>query len=339
MYRYMKAIKIAAGSTVAVIIANTLGLDYVMSAGIITLLSVQDTKKATVSIALKRVIAFIVAAILSYIIYRLFSYTPISFGVFLLVFTIICIKFKMQDALSMNAVLSTHYLLEQSTSFSLIGNEALLLFIGAGIGICMNLFIPNNEKQIRETQKTIEECLKSVLKYMVEMMKSENCSYKKLECMDYLEGYIVEGIEHAYLNMNNTLLQDSRYFIEYMEMREQQYYVLKEIYEKITTLTMVTDQSLEVSKFIQHISDTLSESHNTRILLVHEKELMQRFKGAPLPLTREEFENRAMLYVILMDFKIFLKTKKAFVDALTDNQKEKYWVDGLEISENEKLYE
>lgn len=45
----------------------------------------------------------------------------------------------------------------------------------------------------------------------------------------------------------------------------------------------------------------------------------------PLPASREEFENRAILYHILMDLEEFLKMKKKFVDSLTEDQMERYW--------------
>ena len=44
-----------------------------------------------------------------------------------------------------------------------------------------------------------------------------------------------------------------------------------------------------------------------------------------LPATREEFENRAILYHILMDLEDFLLRKKKFVQGLSQKQKELYW--------------
>ena len=110
-----------------------------------------------------------------------------------------------------------------------------------------------------------------------------------------------------------------------MKMREEQYYVLYEIFEKINTLQSKTKQSLEVADFIEQIAESLSESQNSKVLLINEENLMQKFKEAPLPTTRDEFETRAVLYVILVNFRLFLKMKKRFVDSLTVEQKAKYW--------------
>ena len=48
-------------------------------------------------------------------------------------------------------------------------------------------------------------------------------------------------------------------------------------------------------------------------------------KREPLPLSREEFESRAMLYHILMDLEEFLIFKKRFVEGLSDEQRRRYW--------------
>lgn len=321
----IKILKLGFGCGIAMMIAEVIGLDYGASAGIIALLTLQDTKKETLRVSFKRVIAFMISVIIAYAAFFMAGYDPVGYSLFLFGFTAICIYFKMQDAIAMNAVLATHFLIEKNMSFSMIKNEAMILFIGILIGIILNLYIPSNRKKIRETQKTIEGCLKKVLSEMAENIVSGNNIVEENDNMLILEEKIKQGINYAYADMNNTFFQERKYFIEYMEMRSQQYRVLKEINEKIAALEVVTKQSEEVSEFINIISNTLSESQNTRGLLQIEKELLIKFKDSELPRTREEFETRAVLYIILMNFRIFLNMKKGFVDNLSDAQKDKYW--------------
>lgn len=61
----IKVIKIAVGTGLAIFIAGIFGLNYSASAGIITLLSIQDTKKSTIKIAVKRIAAFVLAMLIS----------------------------------------------------------------------------------------------------------------------------------------------------------------------------------------------------------------------------------------------------------------------------------
>lgn len=325
MINYVKVIKIAMGSAAAIIIAYALGLDYAVSAGVIALLSLQDTKRATFFIAFIRIIAFIMATIIALIVFTLLAYTPLAYGVFLLIFVGACYYFRFNEAISINAVLVTHYLLEKDMSVAILANEALLLLIGAGIGVILNLYIPSNIKLILRKQHIIETDLKAILSQLAdELLTDDKLNYDE-SCFMELKEHINIGIEQAYTNMNNALFQETRYYIEYMEMRKQQYKILKDISEKVLKLTLVTPQSYEVAHFMMAISSTLSTSENAKGLLKMEDKLATKFKESPLPLTREEFENRAVLYVILMDLRIFLKTKEEFADSLTQEQKDKYW--------------
>ena len=68
---YLKIIKIAIGSSIAILIANLFGLKYSASAGIITLLSIQDTKKQTIEVAKRRIVACAFAFLTAYILFNI----------------------------------------------------------------------------------------------------------------------------------------------------------------------------------------------------------------------------------------------------------------------------
>ena len=70
----LKLFKIAVGSAAAIFLADLLGLSYSTSAGIITLLTIQDTSRETIVISAKRIGAFLVATVLSYAVFHLLGY-------------------------------------------------------------------------------------------------------------------------------------------------------------------------------------------------------------------------------------------------------------------------
>lgn len=321
----LKLIKMAAGSAVSIILANALGLLYSSSAGIMTLLTIQNTSKETISISLKRAAAFLIATVLSFVVFESACYHAVSYGIFLFLFIGICQFLKLSEAISTNAVLVTHYLLEGHMELSLVINEALLLFIGAGMGTLLNLYIPGKIKEIRCTQHTLEEDLKTVLMRMSEYIVKEDKSDYTGSCFLKLDADISEGEKHAYAYMNNTFFQESKYFMEYMQMRRQQCMVLKDIYKKIVSLTSIPAQALLISEFIRNISISFGESNNAKELLDGLNALSEQMKISPLPVTREEFENRAVLYMILTDLEHFLLLKKDFADSLSEEQIRKYW--------------
>ena len=67
----IKLIKYVTGSVAAVLLAAALQLQFAYAAGIITLLTIQDTKKETVRITAKRMIIFVIMTILSAVIFPL----------------------------------------------------------------------------------------------------------------------------------------------------------------------------------------------------------------------------------------------------------------------------
>lgn len=321
----LKLTKIAAGSVAAIFLADMLGLNYSTAAGIITLLTIQDTSRETVIISAKRILAFLLATVLSYALFHVAGYHVFSYGIFLFIFIACCIPLRLGEAVSTNAVLVTHYLLEKDMSPAIIGNETLLLFIGAGIGTLLNLYMPGKGREIRAMQHMLEEDMRKVLLRMAEYIGKEERSDYTGSCFDKLRADISDGTKQAFAYMNNTFFQESKYFIEYMNMREQQTVVLQDIYKKIVSMRIVLSQTEQVAELIHKIAVTFGESNNAGDLLAALEELLRKMKDSQLPATREEFEERAVLYAVLMDLKYFLQLKKEFADSLTAEQVRRYW--------------
>lgn len=321
----LKLFKIAIGSAVAIFLADLLGLSYSTSAGIITLLTIQDTSRETIVISAKRGCAFLLATALAYMIFHLLGYHVFSYGIFLFLFIACCGPLHLGNAVSINAVLVTHYLMEKNMAFSMIGNEALILVIGAGIGTVLNLYMPDKSREIRAMQYQLEEDLRNVLLRMSEYIRKEERSDYTGNCFDKLQTDIDAGKKQAFAYMNNTFFQESKYFLVYMNMREQQMVVLRDIYKKIISMRTILPQTNGVSELLHEIAVTFGESNNARELLAKREEVLTQMKDSGLPVTRQEFEDRAVLYGILMDLEYFLQLKKEFADSLTQEQIRQYW--------------
>lgn len=100
MHRYgriLKILKIAVGSMLAMAAAQALGLRYSSSAGVITLLSIQDTKRETIRVTGRRFLAFLAAMVLGPVSFALAGYRPLAMGIFLLMFTPLCMKWGIQE--------------------------------------------------------------------------------------------------------------------------------------------------------------------------------------------------------------------------------------------------
>ena len=104
----VRTLKTGLGATVAMMIAQLIGLKYMASAGIITILSIQSTKRESVQIAIRRFFATCVALGVGGILFRLLGFTPLVFGVYLVVFIPIAARFKITEGIVSASVLVTH---------------------------------------------------------------------------------------------------------------------------------------------------------------------------------------------------------------------------------------
>ena len=311
------------------ILAQGMGLNYSTSAGVITLLSIQDTKKETIRVVVLRLCSFGLALAFSAACFFLLGYGPLALGVFLLLFSGVSLAFRMQEGISVNTVLITHFMAEQSMSARNIVNELGILAIGAGIGLILNLYIPGKGKQIRARQREIENRMREILKSMAKLLSTS--AQTSQECLEHsilkLNGTLKLGEKHAYEEMENKLLTETRYYLRYMNMRRVQSSVLKRIAEDIGHLQMLPPQSDQIAAFMERICISFHEYNNAVELLEELDCVRVSMRKQALPGTRGEFESRAILYRILLELEQFLEIKKAFVEELTGEEIKKFWKD------------
>lgn len=309
----VKLIKYVTGSVAAVLLAVALQLQFAYAAGIITLLTIQDTKKETVKIAVKRMIIFMIMTALSVLIFPLAGFHVWAFGIVLIPYLFCCMALDMKEAIAPIAVLCTHYISAQSCSAGMIGNELLILVIGAGIGVLCNLFMPDGREQLVRYQRLVDDKMVHILQRMALYIELEDKSDYTGNCFEELDGMLADLKKEALHYMNNHLIEEDDYYYEYMQMRAKQCNILKRIYADIIRLTATQEQGKKLAEFIRKTAVEFTEKNDTQGLLSELEQLHGYYERQELPATRQEFENRSMLYHILEDMKIFLEIKKEFI--------------------------
>lgn len=322
---YLKWIKLSLGVPAAMLMASVFSLDYVSSAGIIVLLTIQDTTRETLSISLKRMIAFILMTILSFVVFESIGYHVLSYGAFLCLFMIICFRLKLDAAVTMNAVLATHYLSNKSMTPGAIWNEMALFLIGMGVGVVANLFMPENIQKIRMEQGRIDEAMKEILKQMsIYLCKEDKRGYTD-EYFAQVDRLLLSMEKEANFRIQNTLTKADTYFLSYMQMRMKQCEVMKGMYVSIKALSDVPIQATAISNFLMEVGESFHEKNNVRKLEEHLSTMRSTYKLSELPRSREEFESRAVLMQVMRDLGHFLDIKRKFVEGMTEEDQAKYW--------------
>lgn len=310
---YMKWIKLIIGAFLACVIADLLGLQYYAATGIITLLTIQDTRKETFVITLKRIVIFVIMTVLSAIVFPITGFCLIGFGTILIPYLFLCLWLKMPEAIAPIAVLCTHYMGSESCSWDMIQNEFLILVIGAGIGILCNAFMPDNRKKLLKFQKQTDEKIIGILHRMsINLLKEDKSEYTG-SCFAELEEVLGSLKKEAMTYMANHVTDPDDYFLQYMNMRMRQCGRLRELYGSIMRIRLVVEEARPISQFLEKIANEFSEENDVESLLLELEQLTASYKTSELPSSREEFESRAILFEMLSNIKTFLQIKREFV--------------------------
>lgn len=225
---------------------------------------------------------------------------------------------NIQDVIAMCVVIASHYYLQGETSIKWILNEAGIFAVGTGIGVLINMYIPTNIHKIHEVQKKLQEEVSIVLIDIADIIvnpKKENGYSRDLYKLNSL---IDSSISETYDNINNTLLSDTRFFLEHMDIIKSQRDILENLYSYVSQLNSTPPQAHILSAFIHKIGYTEFEAETGNLLLEELKRLMLSMKNQPLPVDRTEFENRAILFLCLTELKQFLVNRK-HAQMLRDN--------------------
>lgn len=321
METFKKSFKISAAAVLAIVVADWLGLNYSATAGIITVLSIQNTKRETIWTALKRAAALCCAFLLAAACFGVFGYNIAAFAVFLFFFALLCFRMKWVEALAMVSVLVTHFLTERDMTGRLVLNEVLLFFVGTSFGVLVNLHLHKKKHQFDILSDEVDNQIKGILHRMSEWLVQEDRGAYGSGCFTALEEALSKARFCAIENYDNSVLSDDTYEIDYVEMREEQSIILREVYENIKGLAYLPQQAIQVAALIRKIEEGYYRENTVEGLLAKTDAFLSRMATRPLPQTREEFEARAVLFYILKQLRNMLKLKYDFMRNRQDMEK------------------
>lgn len=362
------AVKIAVGSSAAIYIAQLLGLEYAISAGTITLLTLLTTKWETVRLSAFRLVTFAVTIPLAWASFAHIKSMWIGYGVFIFCVVLFAEVMGWRATISVNSVIGAHLLTSRDFGMAFVENEFLLVLIGVVIAFLLNLFQNNdrNEKDIIANMRYTEERLQQILRRFAQYLSQEeipgaadrgenmgaagsalqagqeqaaadSSSRRKIRqggpmpsgnlwddiilLEKELQGFVLEAYEYQ----ENTFHSHPVYYIDYFEMRSDQCHVLHNLHYEVKKIRYIPKQARVVAEYMLYLADYVVERNVPSAQMEKLEGIFRDMKKEELPKSREEFENRAILYHILMDMEEFLIYKQRFVRSLDERQKKLYW--------------
>lgn len=324
---FLLAIKIGVGSSIAVFLARALHLEYAVSAGTVTLLTLMTSRWETMRLIAARIATLVTAILVSWFFDTHIDSIWVSYGLALMIVVFLAEAMGWRATISVNAVVVAHFLTDENFSPAAILNEVQLVLIGVVLALVLNLFYGNahyKEKivsDMRGTEKRLQLILRDLAAYLAGEEPGESAWDQICQLKEDIDGYMKSANEYQ----SNTFQSDPEYYIDYFEMRWKQCSILRNLYQELERIRTLPAQAAVISDYLFYLSDYMLELNVPTQQIERLHELLSEVKTQELPKSEEEFENRALLYHILMDIDDFLSFKADFVSALSPSQREQYW--------------
>ncbi|MFB4166408.1 aromatic acid exporter family protein [Virgibacillus sp. JSM 102003] len=306
-----RTIKTAIGTPIAISIAQLLGLTNFVSAGILTILCIQPSRKRSVLSAWHRFLACVTASVFGIIFFELMGYNPIVVGVMLACFIPVTVLLKVTPGIATSSVIILNLYSSEGISLSFLTDQFLLIIVGIGTGLLVNLYMPSLEKNLNQKQEELENNFQAILFEIALYIRDRNDKWDGEE-LTACENLLQEAETLVSLDKENHLLRSKHPYHDYFTMRRKQFDLLQKMLPLVSRLPNTDSISIQIADFFEKLSNAVHPGNTAIIYLDELERLRETFHAEDLPETREEFETRANLFRLLHEIEDYLILKKKF---------------------------
>lgn len=315
----LRTLKTAVASGIAIFIANLIGLSYAANAGIIVILSVQNTKQRSSELARQRLTATLIALSLSAVVYRLIGFNPLAFSIYLLIFIPIAVRLKFHDAIVPCSVLVSHLLAVESVAPQWLLNEFLQMVIGAGMALLVNLHIPSHAARIREDLDRLEDKQREFLRCLAHQLRQAGAGVEiaalgadGAKLLSELDLLWHQASHHVQQEAQNYPGEDSDRNLRYLDMRKSQFEVLRHLQKYVGRVRARGENVRRAAEVTDRVAEEVAriggEPESAGLVRAYQ----EQFDAMDLPRTREEFVSQAALYDYISDLELLIELKRGF---------------------------
>lgn len=310
-----RTVKTVIAASIAIMIAEMIGLEYATAAGIIAILSVGNTKKSTYQLGKNRLLNFICAMLFATILFTILGHHVLVFGLFLLFFIPFSAACGMAEGIAPNAVLVTHLLVAPHITPELLLNEFLLNFIAISLAFLVNWKMPNFQNELTIRERRIENHFQDLFKRLSFILDKQSEKEHFLHKVEDLEKYIADSLLLARTHMDNNLVDHASQSYDYLMMRATQVELFRELTEILVQIDLENQSQIfqKLKVLFLAIGENYGRDNNAKALMAQAQEVLAYYRASELPKTRQEFEVRAQLFQILQIIQSFIQIKRDYV--------------------------
>lgn len=224
-----RTIKTALGVAIAISFAQLIHLNSFPSAGIITILCIQVTKKKSFQAAFYRFLACMVGMLYSTIFFEVFGFNPAIIGLMLLFFIPTVVAIGAKEGIVTSSVIILHIYSAGKVSLELLLNETGLIIIGITVALIMNIYMPNVGKTLKQYQEEIERNFSLIFEKMSLYIRTSESHWDGKEIM-IVNDQINEAKMLAFRDIENHVTKSDDLYYQYFKMRENSLKLLSVCY-------------------------------------------------------------------------------------------------------------
>lgn len=302
-------IKTAIAATLSLLVAQALGLSFSSSAGIITILDIFETRKATIKGGLKRTLSAIIALVLGILIFEIFDYKTWAFGLYLLLFVPISFLLKIELGLGPSSVVVTHLLSYGEINSSIIFNEVGLILIGTGFAMLTNLYAPESQDELKKWIEDIDGDIKGILIFFGDTLVN-NLDVKIYEGkIKKLEDDINKALNLAIIE-NDNRIENSKNLLIGLSHREREMDLLMEMYDDLKSIPKEFADGKLISDLMIDTANNLSDNGDMVKVKKRIEFLEEHFHMMELPETHEDFIIQSSIFQVFRSLNQFIDISK-----------------------------
>ena len=307
----LKGIKMVLAAFGSLLVAQYLGLSSASVASIIAILSVGNTKKSSIVIAWKRVVAMLLALTVAVCVFLVMGHSTISFGVYLIIYIPFAFLLKAEAGIAPSSVLAIHLWLSHTITNELLLNEALLLLVGTSVALLLNWHMPSYQQDIENKRQEIEDKLKDILRKMAYFLRMGNGTNDAKLIIEVKEK-LAQAQKLLFIESENQLFSQFNKDLCYFEMRAEQIQLLEVMAKNLNDFHCPAREAELLAEMFDSTAEQLHLTNTGLDLMDEIQDYIDEFRNLELPKTRDEFEYRATLFQLLRDLQRFIDLKVCY---------------------------
>ena len=243
--------------------------------------------------------------------FELLGYHPWILGLMILLFLPILVMIKVAPGFVSSSVIILHIFSTANFTWNLLFNELLLMLIGFGTALAVNMYMPDIQQKLEEYRLKIEELYTSIFKEITKYLRNGDTSWDGKELVE-ASVVINKAKALAYQDVENHLTRHENLYYQYFDIREQQLEIIERVLPKVTSLPVIVQQAKLVADFMEELSQNVHSGNTAKKYRSKLEDVKVNFAKLPLPTSHEKFLAMSSLYIFIEEMDRYLAIKQEF---------------------------